>query len=67
MFFDATMLIMSLVLAVMTYRGINSAVLFLVSVLLPLLVRDKISHLLNVNYRGESLGQETSGGRYVFK
>ncbi len=50
---DTFMLMLSVGIIIMTYKGINSAVLLLLFVLFPLIFRDYLTHLLNLRFRGQ--------------
>ena len=52
-FFDGHMVLMTWILAALTFKGINSAVLFLQFVFSPLLIREGIVKLLKISARGK--------------
>ena len=51
-FFDANLAVFSVLLAILTLRGISSAVILLFFVVFPLVIRDRMSQILKID--GES-------------
>ena len=51
-FFDGHMALLTWIMAALTFKGINSAVLFLQFTICPLFIREGITKLLKLSARG---------------